>query len=371
MNQRAEQVVVVTGASAGVGRAVVRMLARRRARIGLVARGRAGLEAAAREVEELGGRPLILQADVAEAEALEAAAEAAENELGPIDVWINNAMASVFSPIREMTPEDYHRVTAVTYHGYVHGTLAALRRMRPRNRGVIIQVGSALAYRGIPLQSAYCAAKHAVQGFDDSLRTELLHEGSRIRVTEVHLPAVNTPQFRWVKSRLPNRAQPVPPIHQPEVAAEAIVYAIDHPRRELWVGWPTVKAIIGNRLAPWYADRYLAKNGVESQQLPGQPEDPDRPHNLYDPVDDENDFGAHGAFDARAAESTSQLWLTKHKWQLLGGSAAAVLGLVTVGLAASAADRPGEIVGRAPVMDFDTEYDDLVRRWPTDEDGDV
>lgn len=326
MSGQAEPVVVVTGASAGVGRATVRRLARRRARIGLIARGRAGLEAAAREVGELGGRSLILQADVADADAVEAAAEAVENELGPIDVWVNNAMVSVFSPVREMTPDDYHRVTAVTYLGYVHGTLAALRRMLPRDRGVIIQVGSALAYRGIPLQSAYCAAKHAIQGFNDSLRCELLHDGSRVRVTDVHIPAVNTPHFRWVKSRLPYRAQPVPPIHQPELAAEAILQAIDRGGREVWVGWPTVKAIVGNRLAPWYGDRYLAKHGVESQQIPGQPEDPRRAHNLYEPLDEVRDFGAHGAFDARAAESTSQLWFARHRWRLLGGGLGALAG---------------------------------------------
>jgi NAD(P)-dependent dehydrogenase (short-subunit alcohol dehydrogenase family) len=244
------RVVVVTGASAGVGRATVRALAREGAAIGLIARGRAGLEAAREDVERLGGRALVLPCDVADAEAVEAAAERVERELGPIDVWINNAMVSVFSRVRDMTAEEYRRVTEVTYLGYVHGTLSALRRMLPRDRGVIVQVGSALAYRGIPAQSAYCAAKHAIQGFNDSLRTELMHDGNNVRVTDVHLPAVNTPQFRWVKSRLPNKAQPVPPIHQPEVAAEAILFAMETERREVWLGWPTVKAIVGNRVAP-------------------------------------------------------------------------------------------------------------------------
>src|SRR5690606_27776299 len=242
---------------------------------------------------------LVVPADVADPDQVEAAADRAERELGPIDVWVNNAMNSVFSPVREMTPEDYRRVTEVTYLGYVYCTLSALRRMLPRDRGKIIFVGSALAYRGIPLQSAYCAAKHAVQGFFDSLRTELMHDGSKVQVTMVQLPALNTPQFRWVKSRLPNKAQPVPPILQPEVAADAILFAADHDRRELWVGWPTVKAIAGNRIVPWYADLRLAREGVQAQQL-DEPEDPDRPHNLWEPVDDEVDFGAHGDFDVRS-----------------------------------------------------------------------
>jgi NAD(P)-dependent dehydrogenase (short-subunit alcohol dehydrogenase family) len=324
---RENLVVVVTGASAGVGRAVVQELARQGASIALLARGSAGLEAARRDVEERGGRALVIPTDVADAEAVERAAELTERELGPIDVWINNAMVSVFSPVREMKAEEYRRVTEVTYLGYVYGTLSALKRMMPRDRGVIIQVGSALAYRGIPAQSAYCAAKHAIQGFNDSLRTELLYEKSNVRVTSVHLPAVNTPQFRWVKSRLPNKAQPVPPIHQPEIAAEAIVHAIDDDRREIWVGWPTVKTIVGNRVAPWYADRYLADDGYESQQIEGQSEDPDRPHNLWDPVDENEDFGAHGVFDEEAIESTSQLWLTKHKTAVVSGGVAAGLAL--------------------------------------------
>lgn len=313
---RQPEVVVITGASAGVGRAVARAYARRGAHIGLIARGRAGLEAARREVEDLGGRALVLPLDVADAEAVESAAVQVEAAFGPIDVWINNAMLSVFSPITAMTPREFRRVTDVTYLGYVHGTLSALKRMLPRNRGVIVQVGSALAYRGIPLQSAYCAAKHAVQGFMDSLYVELLHAKSNVKATMVQLPAVNTPQFRWVKSRLPNKAQPVPPIYQPEVMAEGIVYAADHPRRELWIGWPTVKAIIGNRLVPWYADRYLAEHGYSGQQT-DEPRDPDRPHNLWHPVDEAEDYGAHGVFDARARSFSLQLWASRNRGALL------------------------------------------------------
>ncbi|HEX6925626.1 MAG TPA: SDR family oxidoreductase [Longimicrobiaceae bacterium] len=331
--RRRERVVVITGASAGVGRATARAFARQGARIALLARGAAGLEGARREVEALGGTALVVPADVADPDQVEAAADRAERELGPIDVWVNNAMNSVFSPVREMTPEDYRRVTEVTYLGYVYCTLSALRRMLPRDRGKIIFVGSALAYRGIPLQSAYCAAKHAVQGFFDSLRTELMHDGSKVQVTMVQLPALNTPQFRWVKSRLPNKAQPVPPILQPEVAADAILFAADHDRRELWVGWPTVKAIAGNRIVPWYADLRLAREGVQAQQL-DEPEDPDRPHNLWEPVDDEVDFGAHGDFDVRSRPSTSQLWLAKHRPALsVAGAAIAAAAAVLTGLA--------------------------------------
>lgn len=259
------EVVVITGASAGVGRAVARAYAARGARIGLLARGREGLEAARREVEAAGGHGVVLPTDVAHADQIEAAA-AVEAQLGPIDTWINNAMVSVFSPIKAMTPDEFRRVTEVTYLGYVYGTLAALRRMLPRDRGVIVQVGSALAYRGIPLQAAYCGAKHAIQGFTDSLRCELRHDGSQVRVTEVQMPALNTPQFGWVKTRLPRKPQPVPPIFQPEVAARAIVWAADHQRAELYVGMPTVVAIVGNMIAPRLADRYLAWHGYEAQQ---------------------------------------------------------------------------------------------------------
>ena len=332
---REPQVVVVTGASAGVGRATARAFAERGAHIGLIARGRDGLEAARQEVEELGGKALVLPLDVAEADKVELAAAEVEDKLGPIDIWVNNAMASVFSPVKEMTAEEFRRVTEVTYLGYVYGTLSALRRMLPRDRGVIVQVGSALAYRGIPMQAAYCGAKHAVQGFCDSLRSELLHDGSKVRVTMVQMPAINTPQFGWVKSRLPRKAQPVPPIFQPEVAARAILWAADHDRRELWVGWPTVKAIAGNRVAPWYADRYLAKNGVESQQHDGL-EDPNRAHNLWEPVP--GDHGAHGDFDDRATDRSPQLWATTHRGLL----ALAGAGLAAAGLALAVRSRNGD-----------------------------
>ncbi len=304
------EVVVVTGASAGVGRATVRAFAKEGARIGLVARGREGLEGARREVEELGGKALVLPTDVSDAAQVEAAAQMVEEEFGPIDTWVNNAMVSVFSPIKEMTAEEFKRVTDVTYLGVVYGTLSALRRMLPRDRGVIIQVGSALAYRGIPLQAAYCGAKHAIQGFVDSLRTELLHDNSRVRVTMVQMPALNTPQFGWVKSRLPNKAQPVPPIFQPEVAAEAILYAAHNDRREMYIGVPTVKAVVGNKIAPGFADHVLARNGYESQQT-DEPEDPNRPDNLWEPVP--GDHGAHGDFDTRAREWSPQLWASTHR----------------------------------------------------------
>jgi NAD(P)-dependent dehydrogenase (short-subunit alcohol dehydrogenase family) len=307
------EVVVITGASAGVGRATVRAFAQQGAHIGLVARGQEGLQAAADEVRLAGGKALVLPTDVADAAQVEAAAEAVEKAFGPIDIWINNAMTSVFSPVKETTPEEFKRVTEVTYLGYVYGTLAALRRMLPRDRGVIVQVGSALAYRGIPLQAAYCAAKHAIQGFHDSLRCELLHDGSRVRVTMVQMPALNTPQFQWVKSRLPRKPQPVPPIFQPEVAAEAIVWAARHNRREVYVGWPTVKAIIGNMLVPGLADRYLAHFGYEAQQYDG-PADPQRPSNLWAPLP--GDHGAHGAFDARAKGWSWQFWTNKHRGKL-------------------------------------------------------
>ncbi len=306
------------------------MFAGRGARITLIARERERLETARREVEELDGRGLVFSADVADAGAIDEAARRTEESFGPISIWINNAMASVFSPVKAMTADEFRRVTEVTYLGYVHGTLSALRRMLPRDRGVIVQVGSALAYRGIPLQSAYCAAKHAVQGFTESLRSELIHDGSAVRICMVQLPALNTPQFGWVKSRLPNRAQPVPPIFQPEVAADAIVHAATHRRNEMLVGLPTVKAVYGNRVAPRLLDRYLASNGYASQQT-DEPEDPDRPHNLWDPVP--GAFAAHGAFDDRARDRSWQLWLNEHRGAL------ALAGSVLIGAAAAAAVR--------------------------------
>jgi NAD(P)-dependent dehydrogenase (short-subunit alcohol dehydrogenase family) len=316
------QVVMITGASAGVGRATSIAFAQRGARIGLLARGRAGLEGARRDVEAAGGQARIFQADVAKAEEVEAAAEGVEAAFGPIDVWVNNAMASVFSPIAAMTPEEFERVTAVTYLGVVHGTLSALKRMRPRERGVIVQVGSALAYRGIPLQAAYCAAKHAVQGFCDSLRAELLHDGIGIHVSMVQLPALNTPQFEWVKSRLPRRAQPVPPIFQPEVAADAIVWASEHHPRELYVAAPTVVAIIGNKIAPGIGDAYLSRRGFDSQQT-AEAESSHRPHNLWAPVDEKHDFGAHGRFDSRARARSWELWMRQRLPGLLAVAAVA------------------------------------------------
>ena len=318
MKKDRRRVVVITGASAGVGSATAQAFAREGARIALIARGRAGLNGARRDVENLGGEALVLPLDVADADAVENTAEKIEKKFGPIDVWVNNAMASVFSPIKEMTAEEFKRVTEVTYLGYVYGTLAALRRMLPRNRGLIIQVGSALAYRGIPLQSAYCAAKHAIQGFVDSLRCELIHDKSRVRVTMIDMPALNTPQFSWVKSRLPRKSQPVPPIYQPEIAAEAIVYASHYPRREIYVGMTTVGAIVVNKFVPGLLDQYLARFGYDSQQYDGR-EDRHRPDNLWEPVDKEKDHGAHGQFDSRAARHSPQLWTSMHRGWVAAG----------------------------------------------------
>ncbi len=322
------RVVVITGASAGVGRATAQQFAREGAAIALLARGEERLEAARQEVERLGGQALAIPLDVADAAAVEAAADRIEQELGPIDVWINNAMTSVFGQVMDIEPDEYRRVTEVVYHGQVWGARAALKHMIPRDRGVIVFVGSALAYRGIPLQSAYCGGKHGVQGFFDSLRSELLHNEQHIQVCMVQLPALNTPQFDWVRSKLPNRAQPVPPIFQPEVAADAIHYASLHPRREIWVGFPSVKAIAGNKIAPGFADHYLASTGFKSQQT-DQPEDPSRPDNLFTPV--AGDFGAHGRFDSRAETDSPMLWASKNRRLLtlagagLGALAATVL----------------------------------------------
>ena len=310
------EIVVITGASAGVGRATACAFARRGAHIGLLARGRDGLEATLRDVESRGGKAIIVPTDVADAKQVEHAADTIDRELGPIDVWINNAMTSVFSTIQELQPEEVRRVTEVTYLGTVYATMSALRRMRTRDRGTIVQVGSALAYRAIPLQAAYCAAKHAVQGFTESLRCELLHDNSHVRVTMVHLPALNTPHFSWVKSRLPRKPQPVPPIYQPEIAADAILWAVDHNRRELQVGLPTVVAVEGNKLFAGFMDRYLAQNGYASQQT-AEPADPDRPDNLWNPLS--GDRGAHGSFDSRAASFSPHFWLNTHRgWVALG-----------------------------------------------------
>ncbi len=323
------QVVVITGASAGVGRATARAFAKQGARIGLLARGRDGLEATRREVENAGGQALVLPTDVSDPEQVEAAADAVERELGPIDIWINNAMVSVFSPFKEMQPEEYRHVTEVTYLGYVYGTMAALRRMLPRDRGSIVQVGSALAYRSIPLQSAYCGAKAAIRGFTDSLRCELIHDQSQIRLTMVQMPALNTPQFSWVKSRLPRKPQPVPPIYEPEVAADAIVWAAEHERRELWVATSTVKAILSAKLAPSIGDWYLGQHGYASQQT-DEPVDADRRNNLWEPVP--GDHGARGAFDRRATSRSLELWATKHRgWVAIAGAAGIACGLLLAG----------------------------------------
>jgi NAD(P)-dependent dehydrogenase (short-subunit alcohol dehydrogenase family) len=318
-----DRVVVVTGASSGVGRATVRMFAQQGAAVALLARGRDALEGARSEAESLGARALSIPTDVADADAVEVAAGRVEQQLGPIDVWVNNAMTSVFAPVHEVSAEEFRRVTEVTYLGFVYGTLSALRRMRERDRGVIVQVGSALAYRGIPLQSAYCACKHAIQGFNESLRCELLHEGSAVHVTMVQMPALNTPQFDIVRTRLPRHPQPVPPIYQPEVAAKAIVAAAANPaRREWWVGASTAIVLAGNALLPGVGDRYLARTGFDSQQT-DEPVPAGRPDNLFEPLD--GDRGAHGDFDADAHGGSVQWELTRHRCALagalLGGSA--------------------------------------------------
>ncbi len=311
------EVVVITGASAGVGRATVREFAKRRAHIGLIARGEEGLEGAKREVEQAGGKAIILATDVADADGVEHAASAIEEQLGPIEIWINDAMVSVFSPFKEMTAKEFERVTAVTYLGFVYGTMAALKRMLPRNRGTIVQVGSALAYRGIPLQSAYCGAKHAIQGFTEALRCELLHDQSNVWLTMVQMPALNTPQFGWVKSRLPRKPQPVPPIFEPEVAAEAIYFASHTRRRQVYVGASTVIAIEGNKVLPSLGDKYLGATGYDSQ-MTNQPADPDRPNNLWKPLP--GDAGAHGEFGNRSHKRSEQLWFTMHRpWIVTAG----------------------------------------------------
>lgn len=329
------KIVVVTGATAGVGRAVVTEFAREGAHIGLIARGRGRLEAAKREVEELGGKALVLLTDVADAQQVEQAAERVEQELGPIDIWVNNAMTTIFAPFLQITPEEFKRATEVTYLGQVYGTMAALKRMHARNRGTIVQVGSALAYRSIPLQSPYCGAKHAIVGFTDSIRSELIRDKSAVHITAVMLPAMNTPQFSWCRTRLPRHPQPVPPIFEPEVAARAIVWAANHKRRDVYVGFPTVKAIYGNELAPSFGDRYLARHAFDGQQT-SEPVSPDRPDNLFEPV--EGDYAAHGIFGDRAKSFSLQSTLNLGSMTLLshrGLAASAVLiaaGLLFTGL---------------------------------------
>jgi NAD(P)-dependent dehydrogenase (short-subunit alcohol dehydrogenase family) len=301
--------------------------------VALLARGEKGLDAAADEITGEGGRAMPLPVDVADFDAVDAAAAKVESELGPIDVWVNTAFSSVFARFGDIAPEEFRRVTEVSYLGYVYGTRAALTRMKPRDRGTIVQVGSALAYRGIPLQTAYCGAKHAIQGFNEALRCELLHEKSPIKVTMVQMPAVNTPQFDWVLSRLPKQAQPVPPIYQPEVAGQALVHAADHPeRREYWVGGSTVGTLLANAVVPGLLDRYLARTGFKSQQT-DQPRSPDQPANLWGPADgqDGHDFGAHGRFDSRSTDRSAQVWASQHHGLLgaVGAAAVAAGGAVT------------------------------------------
>lgn len=327
------EVVVITGASAGVGRATVRKFAQSGASIALVARGREGLEAARREVEASGCRAMALSADVADENAMEDVAREVEEVLGPIDIWINNAMTSVFAPIMDVRPEEFRRVTEVTYLGQVFGTLAALKRMKPRNRGTIVLVGSALCYRGIPLQAAYCAAKHAVQGFFDSLRSELLHDRSSVHVGMVHLPALDTPHFGWVRSRMEKKPQPVPPIFDPAVAAHAIHWAAHHRRRELYVTGSTMRAIVGDKMFPALGDRFLARFGYEAQQT-SEPEDQGRPDNLFEPV--EGDRGARGSFTHRSLSRSPLLWLDMHRPIVLGTLGGLALGAMLLGRTARA-----------------------------------
>src|SRR4051794_7876025 len=327
--QSSPRVVVVTGASGGIGRASARAFAARGDSVALLARGSSGLEAAASDVRARGAIALPISVDMSDSAAVEAVATRVEGELGPIDVWVNVAFTSVFARFVDIEPEEFERVTRVTYLGYVNGTRAALRQMVPRDRGAIVQVGSTLAYRGIPLQSAYCGAKHAIQGFNESLRTELMHDRSKVRVTMVQMPAVNTPQFQWVLSRLPRQAQPVPPIYEPEVAAHAVVYAADHPgRREYWVGESTAATLVANAVAPGLLDRYLARTGFQAQQTP-DPKPEDQPVNLWQPADDERDYGARGLFGDRAHQRSPQVWASQHHGTLAAASgllvAAAVL----------------------------------------------
>ena len=307
----------MTGASGGVGRAVAHEFARHGAAVALLARGERGLREAAREVEELGGRALVLPTDVADHEQVDAAAVAAEEQLGPIDVWVNDAMSTVFAPFAQTDPDEFARATEVTYLGTVYGTMAALRRMIPRDRGKVVQVGSALSYRAIPLQAAYCGAKFAIRGFTDSIRTELLHSHSAVRITMVQMPGLNTPQFNWCRCKLPRHPKPVPPIYQPQVAAEAVYWAAHHHRRELWVGYSAVQAIVGTMLAPSIADRYLARKGFDSQLVQDMPIEGERAGNLFAPV--EREASTRGIFDDLAKSSSPALWTAMHRRQIAGG----------------------------------------------------
>ncbi len=328
------QVVVVTGADAGVGRAIARRFGEDGARVALISRNRAGLEGAARDVESAGGESLVIPADVADHAAMEAAADAVEESFGEIDVWVNNAMATIFAFFEDIEPDEFIRSTQVTYLGTVWGTRSALRRMMPRDRGSVVQVGSAMAYRGIPLQSPYCGAKHAIKGFVESIRTELRHKGSNVHVGMVQLPGLNTPQFNHGRSKMPKKPMPVPPIYQPEVAAEAVHHCAKARRREIYVGGSAVYTIWGNKVSPLAAEIYLAKTGV-SGQLTDQPIDPPRSGNLFEPPD--QDEGAHGDFDEQAHPRSVQLWLTKHRRAL--GGAAALAAAATVAGAVAGPDR--------------------------------
>lgn len=319
MTRKDSRVVVITGGTAGIGRATARRFAREGCSVAVLARGEERLKETEAELRELGANALGVSVDVADAAAIDAAADRIESELGPISVWVNNAMTSVFAAATDIAPDEYRRVTEVCYLGYVHGALAALRCMKPRDRGHLIFVGSAVAYRGIPLQAAYSGAKHAIQGFFDALRTELLHAHSGIRLTMVQMPAVNTPQFEWCRSKLPKMPQPLPPIYQPEVAADGIYFASTSDRREVWVGASTVKGIVGNRLAPWYADRYLAQHGFEGQ-MTDDPKPQAAPDNLFQPVS--GPHAAHGRFNEHARSRSVQLWASKHRTALLASGAA-------------------------------------------------
>jgi NAD(P)-dependent dehydrogenase (short-subunit alcohol dehydrogenase family) len=321
-----DKVVVVTGGTGGIGRACVRRFAAAGYDVAVLARGETGLDGAVAEVRSAGRRGLAVPVDVSDHDAVAAAADRVEAEIGPIDCWVNVAFTSVFSRFVDIEPEEYRRVTEVNYLGFVYATRVALSKMTPRDRGTIVQVGSALAYRGIPLQTAYCGSKHAIQGFHEALRCELLHDRSNVHVTMVQMPGVNTPQFDWVLSRLPKKAQPVPPIYQPEIAADAVLYAAEHPhRREYWVGGSTVGTLIGDKFAPGLLDRYLARTGFSSQQTDAdRPED--QPANLWNPADgpDGHDHGAHGRFDDQAKTRSYQLWASQHHG-LLAAAAGALL----------------------------------------------
>ena len=326
------EVVVITGASGGIGRAAARKFARDRAKIALIARGRRGLEAAAREVEELGGQAMVLPADVSHYDQVEAAAASVEDAFGPIDVWVNDAMVTVYAEFLDIEPEEFRRATDVSYLGMVWGTRAALKRMVPRDQGSIVQVCSAMSYRGIPLQSPYCGAKHACKGFTESIITELLHHKSKVQISMVQLPGVNTTQFTWGRTKLPKQTMPVPPIYQPEVPADAIYYAAHHKRRQVYVGIPTVMNIVGERLAPWLLDRYLAKTGFGSQ-MTDEPLDPQGHDNLFEPVNE--DRGAHGPFDGKAHRISPQYELVKRRGLVAASLGAAAAGASAVALRAA------------------------------------